>query len=304
MPYNDHRSQIIMEKNAPEVCGYPIRSAPPALYRLAEALNRWKLRGGYRLGRLASRGCVVEYDLGNGFHLTVPLYREDNRLGRDEILSYEAQLLGCMSSAASPMRDATLIDCGADIGMMSIMLRRQIPAIGHVVAFEPNAEVLPYLSRNLSMLPCPSLMIGHAVGKINGSGRLMRPEVDPSDHARFLVPDPDGGIRVITIDSLSLTGDIILKIDVEGGEYAVLEGALATIRQAPHCVISLEAHPAVAERTGRDPLEPLRLLRSIRPFRFIVAGESKNWELNSLDQPLFPPGAPREVLNIVASAAA
>lgn len=291
-----------MKKNVPEVCGYPVRSTPPPLYRLAGVLNRWKLRGGYRLGRLASRGCVVEYDLGKGFHLTVPLYREDNRLGRDEILSYEAQLLGCMSGAASSMRDATLIDCGADIGMMSIMLRREIPAIGHVVAFEPNAEVLPFLSRNLSMLPCPSLMIGHAVGNANGAGRLVRPSVDPSDHARFLVPDPDGGIRVITIDSLGLTGDIMLKIDVEGGEYAVIEGAVETICQAPHCVISLEAHPAVAERTGRDPAEPLRLLHSIRPFRFVVAGASEHWELTSLDQPLFPPGSPGEVLNVVASA--
>jgi FkbM family methyltransferase len=291
-----------MKKNVSEVCGYRIRSTPPPLYRLAEALNRWKLRGGCRLGRWASRGCVVEYDLGDGLHLTVPLYREDNRLGREEILSYEAQLLGCMRDAASPMRDATLIDCGADIGMMSIMLRRQIPAIGHVVAFEPNAEVLPYLSRNLSMLTCPSLMIGHAVGKINGAGRLVRSDVDPSDHARYLVPDSEGSIRVITIDSLGLTGDLILKIDVEGGEYAVLEGAIAAIRQAPRCVISLEAHPAVAERTGRDPLEPLRLLNSIRPFRFMVAGRSAHWELASLDQPLFPPGSPTEVLNVVASA--
>ncbi len=291
-----------MKKNAPEVCGYPVLSTPPPLYRLAGALNRWKLRGGCRLGRWASRSRVVEYDLGDGFHLTVPLYREDNRIGRDEILSYEAQLLGCMSSAASPMQDATLIDCGADIGMVSMMLRRQIPAIRRVVAFEPNAEVLPFLSRNLSMLPCPSLMIGHAVGKINGSGRLVRPDVDPSDHARFLVHDPDGGIRIITIDSLGLIGDIILKIDVEGGEYEVIEGAVGTIRQAPHCVISLEAHPAVAERTGRDPLEPLRLLNSIRPFLFMVAGRSAHWELPSLDQPLFPLGSPREVLNIVASA--
>ncbi len=291
-----------MKKNVPEVCGYRVLSTPPALYRFAEALNRWKLRGGCRLGRWASRGCVVEYDLGDGFHLTVPLYREDNRLGRDEILSYESQLLGCMRDAASSMRDATLIDCGADIGMVSTMLRRQIPAIGRVVAFEPNAEVLPFLSRNLSMLPCPSLMIGHAVGKINGSGRLVRPDVNPSDHARFLVSDPEGSIRIVTIDSLGLTGNIILKIDVEGGEYAVLEGAVATIRQAPHCVISLEAHPAVAERTGRDPAEPLRLLNSIRPFRFVVAGRSAHWELASLDQPLFPAGSPREVLNVVASA--
>jgi FkbM family methyltransferase len=181
-------------------------------------------------------------------------------------------------------------------------LRRRIPAIDRVVAFEPNVEVLPFLSRNLSMLPCATLMLGHAVGNINGAGRLVRPARDHSDHARFLVADPMGNIRVITVDSLGVTGDIILKIDVEGGEYAVLEGALETIRQAPRCVISLEAHPAVAARTGRNPSEALRMLDSIRPFRFVVAGAASCWELSSLDQPLFPPGAQVQVLDIVASA--
>jgi len=254
-----------------------------------------------RLGALACRGCVVQFDLGDGFHLTVPLYREDNRFSRDKILCYETQMLSAIRNAARSMRDATLIDCGADIGIISVMLRRQIPAIGRIVAFEPNAEVIPFLSRNLSMLPCPTMMIGHAVGNIDGAGRLVRPNVDQSDHARFLALDPEGSIRVITIDSLGLAGNIILKIDVEGGEYAVIEGAAETIRQAPHCVISLEAHPTVAERTGRDPLEPLRLLNSIRPFRFVVAGDAAHWELTSLDQPIFPPGATREVLNVVAS---
>jgi FkbM family methyltransferase len=291
-----------MKKTVVRVCGYPVHSNLPLLYRFGDVLNRWKLRGGYRLQALASQGCVVDYDLGDGFHLAVPLYREDNRLTRDQILSYETQLLGCISYAASSMQDATMIDCGADIGMVSTMMRRQIPAIGRIVAFEPNAEVLPFLNRNLSMLPCPTLMIGHAVGNINGTGRLVRPDVDQSDHARFLVLDPDGDIRVISIDSLGLTGNIILKIDVEGGEYAVLEGAIQTIRQAPLCVISLEAHPAVAKRSGRDPLELLRLLNTIRPFQFEVAGATAHWELTSLDQPLFPPDSPKEVLNIVASA--
>ncbi|MGA3071227.1 MAG: FkbM family methyltransferase [Terracidiphilus sp.] len=291
-----------MNATHPTVCGYRVRSTPPPLFRFAALLNRWKLRGGYRLGALASRGCVVEYDLGDGFHVTVPIYREDNRLGREEILRYGAQMTHAMSSKAASMRNATLIDCGADIGMMSILLRRRIPAIDRVVAFEPNVEVLPFLSRNLSMLPCATLMLGHAVGNINGAGRLVRPARDHSDHARFLVADPMGNIRVITVDSLGVTGDIILKIDVEGGEYAVLEGALETIRQAPRCVISLEAHPAVAARTGRNPSEALRMLDSIRPFRFVVAGAASCWELSSLDQPLFPPGAQVQVLDIVASA--
>lgn len=286
----------------PTVCGYQIRASPPPLFRLAELLNRWKLRGGYRLGTLASRGCVVEYDLGCGFRLTIPIYRADNRLSRDEILRYETNMLSVISEAARSMRDATLIDCGADIGMISVMLCRQLPAIGRVIAFEPNVDVLPFLSRNLSMLPCPSLLLGHAVGNYVGAGSMVRPAIDTSDHARFFMPDPAGGIRVITVDSLGLTGNMVMKIDVEGGEYAVIEGAVETIRQAPHCVVSLEAHSGVAQRTGHDPVESLRLLNSIRQFRFVVTSCTASWELTSLDQPIFLPSSALEILNVIASA--
>ncbi|MGD0348226.1 MAG: FkbM family methyltransferase [Terracidiphilus sp.] len=293
-----------MLDSASTTCGYNLRTTAPPLFRLAKYLTRRKVRGGFRLQAFASRGCVVQYDLGNGFHLTVPIYREDNRIDREEILGYEAQLVKELSAAAGSMQDITLIDCGADIGLISVTLRRAIPAIGHVVAFEPNAEVLPFLSRNLSMLPCPALMIGHAVGNIEGAGRLERPPSDDSDHARYLVPDPKGSIRVITIDSLGIMGDILLKIDVEGAEHTVIEGAVETIRQAPRCVVSLEAHPEVAARTGIDPLTNLRRLQAIRPFRFVVAGGTATREIHSLDEPLFPPGAPKEILNVVAASIA
>jgi FkbM family methyltransferase len=291
-----------MQETFPSICGYRVRSAPPPLFPFAALLRRLKIRGGDHLRALASRGCVVEYDLGDEFHLTVPLYRPDNNYNLHEILSYEAQLLTAMSDASRFMQDATLIDCGADIGMVSVLLRRRIPGIGRIVAFEPNAEVLPFLSRNLSMLPCSALMLGHAVANFNGAGRLVSPAADRSDHARFLDPDTLGGIRVIAIDSLGLTGNIVMKIDVEGGEYGVIEGARETILQAPRCVISLEANSAVAERTGHDPFEPLRLLNSIRPFRFVVASSSERWDLSSFNEPLFQPGARKKVLNIVASA--
>ena len=204
-----------MNETVPTVCGYRGRSAPPALFRFGALLKRWKLRGGNPLQALASRGCIIEYDLGDGFHLTVPIYREDNRFGRDDTLCYEARLLDAMSSAAGSMRDATLIDCGADIGMISVQLNRLIPAIGHVVAFEPNAEVLPFLSRNLSMLPCPTLMLGHAVGNINGAGRLVRPAADRSDHARFLVPDPNSDLS----SSSQVGRRIIFRWSIESPDY-------------------------------------------------------------------------------------
>ena len=66
-------------------------------------------------------------------------------------------------------------------------------------------------------------------------------------------------------------GCVLLKIDVEGAEQEVIEGAASTIHAASRCVVVFEAHPVVALRTGRDPMTCVRLLQSIRPFEYLIA---------------------------------
>jgi FkbM family methyltransferase len=290
------------ENACPSICGYRVLATPPVFFQLAKRLLRSRVRGSFRLLTLVRCGTVVRYDLGNSHALTVPVFREDNCWDMDDILSYEAKLLSETSRAAQGMQDATLVDCGADIGIFSVLLCRTTPPIRHVIAIEANAEVLPFLSCNLNALPHPAVMIGAAVGNLNGTGRLERAARDPSDHARYFVPDPRGNIRVMTLDSLNLSGDLIVKIDVEGGECAVLEGAWQTIQKASRCVITLEAHSEVSRRIGRDPVELLRFLNSIRPFEFTLTSRTASWKLKSLDGHLFDAATPKTVWNVVATA--
>jgi hypothetical protein len=51
-----------------------------------------------------------------------------------------------------------------------------------------------------------------------------------------------------------------MKVDVEGGELAVLRGAEQTLRDAAGWCISVEAHRDVFRRTGIDPCECIRFL--------------------------------------------
>jgi len=247
-------------------------SGAPLMFRIAKRMARSRIRGASflmrRLEDLGMLNVIAQYQLGR-VQFCVPLSRFQWDL-RD-IESYEVKLINTFCRAVAPLNMVTLFDCGADIGTFSSLVCHRTEQIAKIFAFEPNLDVHEFLQRNLSNLPVPSQMIPKAVSNFNGRGLLERADYDPSDHARFLLPG-DGPIEVTTIDSMNVRdGDIAIKLDVEGGELNTLKGAVETILSARQCVVTVEAHPAVARRTGQDPIECLLFLKSLRPFHFVVA---------------------------------
>lgn len=228
------------------------------------------------MGMLSARGVldvVVEYPLGS-FVFGVPLWRNPMELA--DLLRYESALIDLFCSRLSTMTDSILFDCGADIGIFSSTVCARSKAIASVIALEPNPDALPHLQKNMAALPVRAQTAACAVANFIGSGKLASPAYDEGYTARFLEPG-DGPISVTTLDSFRQFGkSVAIKIDVEGGEIDVLRGASETIRSASACVIAIEAHPHVASRTGRDPVECLRFLESIRPFQFSVAETGEN----------------------------
>lgn len=247
----------------------------PRLFKVAKAMIRWRVRGGHRLvgicEKLGILNVVAQYQLGRGVSFSVPLFRADTCWDQRDVEDYEKQLIHLFCSRLEPLRDVVLFDCGADIGTFSALVCSQTSRVTRVIAFEPNPDVAAVMKHNLSQLQVPSEAITKAVSCFKGTGRLQVPEYDNSDHARFLVPG-NGPLEVVTIDSVGVRGgNVAIKIDVEGGELEVLKGAAETISAARQCVITVEAHPRVSMRTKRDPVECLRFLQTLRPFRFVIA---------------------------------
>ena len=92
-------------------------------------------------------------------------------------------------------------------------------------------------------------------------------------------------------------GSVMLKIDVEGQELAVLRGARRVLEQARDLVVAFEAHPEVARRTGIDPMACLSHLQSIRPFEIRIA-ERPDLRPDP-QQPLFDQLRPARICNII-----
>jgi FkbM family methyltransferase len=140
-----------------------------------------------------------------------------------------------------------VIDCGANIGVLSIEWARFMTGWGRVISFEAQAKIFYALAGNIVLNNCLNIDAFHAaIG--NKVGTMAVPEPN------YLVPSSYGSldleerpnnmdigqkidyaktvnVDLKTIDSLGLERVDFIKIDVEGMEEAVLEGAKVTIEE-------------------------------------------------------------------------
>jgi FkbM family methyltransferase len=182
--------------------------------------------------------------------------------------------------------NATVVDGGAHIGLVSHYLAYHCPSVVRTWAFEPNPHLVPVLRANCESMPHEASAVAKALSDFTGRATLIVPDGSDADGA-YIVAADDGAIEVTRVDDLLLPADLglILKIDVEGSELAILKGAQTTLRAAPFFVVLFEAHPEVMKRTGCDPIECVRFLNALRPCRWMLS--SSDTELD-LTLPFFP----------------
>ena len=171
-----------------------------------------------------------------------------------------------------------VLDVGANIGYYSLYM---LPRAGAVHAFEPDPRALPVLRLNLaahSNAHVHSVAVGNRIGN---SSFILEPNSEVShlaDSSTHL-----GGNRcevdVTTIDhfvaekDLQITG---IKIDVEGADLDVIEGAIQTLASQA---------PLVLTETTPDE----RLFGLIRPlnykvFAFVKHPDTVNFQLQQISR--------------------
>lgn len=141
-------------------------------------------------------------------------------------------------------------DVGAHVGWIAVWLAHLVGPTGRVVAFEPGANNLPYLRRNLAGLPQVTL-VESAVGRADGEATLFEESLTGQNNslgapyhrlaanAALNVAAAAITQRRVTLLSLDcfaaregLIPDLV-KLDVEGHELAVLHGMQHLLRDAP-----------------------------------------------------------------------
>jgi FkbM family methyltransferase len=133
----------------------------------------------------------------------------------------------------------TVVDGGANVGTHTMGFADACGPKGSVVAIEASPEIAALLKRNVERNELHQVrVISAAVGAMAGACIVDRVDPGKPQNTGMLQPVPidalDGrGLRtpMITLDSLNLQQLSLLKLDIEGGEMAALQGGLETVKR-------------------------------------------------------------------------
>ena len=150
------------------------------------------------------------------------------------------------------------IDCGANVGVHTLEWARNMHGWGEVVAIEAQERIYYALAGNLAINNCfNARALLAAVGAAEGTMQIPKPDYNQAASFGSLELKQKTGnefigqaidyseghgneVPVRTIDSLGLKRVDFIKIDVEGMELEVLEGARETIAtHKPHMLIEV-----------------------------------------------------------------
>ncbi len=227
------------------------------------------------------RGVLWEHALEHRLEvpLTVRWYdglEVDVRLGNDHSLclyvsgTFEPNEFYFLAQVLKP--GMTVLDVGANEGLYTLFSARRVGPAGRVVAFEPSSRERRKLQQNVTrnrlgnvtVVPC-------AVGSREGTAALQIAAGVHSGHNTLgaLVYDdaPAAGVEHVRverldrlIERLGVASVDVIKIDVEGAEMHVLEGARKTLA-AHRPILMVEANDEALQAQGASTASLLAFLR-------------------------------------------
>jgi len=156
--------------------------------------------------------------------------------------SYESQKQRFVAEALRPGQ--VVYDVGANVGLYSLLASGAVGPNGSVFAFEPVTENVFYLERHLALNGISNCTIVRAAACAQDGTRQFD-ILDDRSRGR-LSADGTESVPTIRLDSFHEADrerrrPHFVKIDVEGGEAEVLEGAVALLKENS-LIVSVATH--------------------------------------------------------------
>lgn len=148
----------------------------------------------------------------------------------------------------------TVVDIGAYIGYHSILASKLVGDKGKVYTFEPSPESLTLLHKNIKINNCKNIcVVEKAVTEKIGDATYYIVKDNPSNSS---IMQSLGWHRKITVSTISLDEFMkdervdFIKMDIEGGERAAINGMVNTIKNNPNLQMVVEVYPPGLKRAG------------------------------------------------------
>jgi len=152
------------------------------------------------------------------------------------------------------------IDVGANVGVHTIRLAKLVGSRGEVIAIEPDTELAHRAGNNLRLNGLSNVRVIEAAADRRSGGKviLYRPDNLDSNKARAsmlhhsYLTGSTVEVQTVAIDDICPGPVALIKIDVEGFEQAVVEGAVSTIAHHQPAVI-FEYAPNLLDGKAHSP---------------------------------------------------
>jgi FkbM family methyltransferase len=204
------------------------------------------------------------------FYVRTP--EELRMLGKAQSGHWEGEILQFL---ISQLRAGDVVyDIGASVGLYTALLGQALRDRGQVIAFEPERQSQDRLRENLRLNGLTNVRAFRvALGDYSGEGKLyfsgddllfsnlVRPRTTSLTHQEnHQVVQVVRGDEFREIENLPFPR--IVKIDVEGYEYAVIRGLTRTLSDSGCELVSCEVHPTLLPLEVK-PEQVVDLLRSL-----------------------------------------
>lgn len=181
------------------------------------------------------------------------------------------------------------IDVGANIGIYTLAMARQVGSTGRVHAFEPYKENADLLGLNVVRNGYSGFVTLHraAVADKAGTARLAINTHNAGMHR--LAKEGSAEVETVCLDDLFAGQRVdFVKIDVEGAEVAVLRGMRGILAANPDISLLVEYNRSGLEAFGNTPDE---MFAELGGFTCHLAGRPDEVGRETLDHATRLPGA-------------
>jgi FkbM family methyltransferase len=268
------------------------------MFKLKRVLESyfWRLLG------LINPSAIKTFTLENGTKFNYPLNSAiGNCLSVDG--SFETHELNFVIQSLKP--GDVFLDIGANAGLYSVLAAQKVGASGHVYSFEPGRDELNLLSHNIQKNELKNVtIVNKAVSNerasvdfaISHDGAMN--SLKKTNHSMQKIKEWQV-VETITLDEFIRENQInkvdFIKIDVEGAEGLVFEGAKQLLNSNTHLTILFEACSVTTVSFGYTPRE---LIDNLKKQGFFLYCFSNTGELLNVESDA--PSVGNENINFIA----